>query len=107
MSSATATESAFGDDLTFTRQAPRAVGGVWVVGLVAGHRVQALVFPEHADSPDYELGASRISKLWVQRLADRAVVFNWDRGPDVPARDAVARAVVRFLTAELADRVFA
>jgi hypothetical protein len=107
MSSATTTEPAFGDDLAFTRQTPRAVGGVWVIGLVAGHRFQALVFPEHADSPDYELGASRISKLWVQRLADRAVAFNWDRGPDVPARDPAARAVVRFLTAELADRVFA
>jgi hypothetical protein len=103
---ATASEPAFGDDLTFTRQAPRAVGGVWVIGLVAGHRFQALVFPEHADTPEYELGASRISKLWVQRLADRMVVFNWDRGPDVPAEDPAVRAVVRFLTAELADRVF-
>jgi hypothetical protein len=64
------------------------------------------VFEEHAESPDYELGASRISKLWVQRLSDRAVVFNWDRGADVPAQNPTARAVVRFLTAELADRVF-
>ena len=107
MSSATATEPAFGDDLTFTRQTPRpSVGGIWVIGLVAGHRFQALVFEEHADDPAWELGASRISKLWVQRLSDRAVVFNWDRGPDVPAHDPVARAVVRFLTAELANRVF-
>jgi hypothetical protein len=78
-----------------------------VIGLVAGHRFQALVFPEHAESADYELGASRISKLWVQRLSDRAVVFDWDRGPDVPAHDPQTRAVVRFLTAELANRVFA
>jgi hypothetical protein len=106
MSSATATEPAFGDDLTFTRQAPRAVGGVWVIGLVAGHRFQARVFEDHADDPAWELGVSRISKLWVQRLADRAVVFNWDRGPDVPAQNPIARAVVRFLTTELADRVF-
>jgi hypothetical protein len=107
MSSATATEPAFGDDLTFTRQAPRAaVGGVWVIGLVAGHRFQALVFEGRAEDPAWELGASRIAKLWVQRLADRAVVFNWDRGPDVPAHDAQARVVVRFLTTELADRVF-
>ncbi len=109
MSSAThTTDPAFGSDLTFTRQPPRfGVGGVWVIGLVAGHRFQALVFENHAENPDYELGASRISKLWVQRVCDRAVVFNWDRGPDVPAHDPVARAVVRFLTAELADRVFA
>ncbi len=108
MSSATTTtDPAFGADLTFTRQGPRfGVGGVWVIGLVAGHRFQALVFPEHAENSVWELGASRISKLWVQRLSDRTVVFNWDRGPDVPAQDAPARAVVRFLTAELADRVF-
>ena len=106
MSSATASEPTFGDDLAFTRQAPRGLCGTWMIGLIAGHRFQALVFPEHAESPDNELGASRISKLWVQRRSNPAVVFNWDRGPDVPARDAAARAVVRFLTAELADRVF-
>jgi hypothetical protein len=91
MSSATANEPAFGDDLTFTRQVLRSmVGGTWVIGLVAGHRFQALIFEERADDPAWELGASRISKLWVQRLADRAVVFNWDRGIDVPAQDARA-----------------
>ena len=42
----------------------------------------------------------------MQRLADRAVVFNFDRGPDVPVPDAAARAVVAFLAAGLADRVF-
>jgi hypothetical protein len=77
-----------------------------VIGLLAGHRFQALMFEEHADDPAWELGASRISKLWVQRLSDRAVVFNWDRGLDVPAREVPAREVVRFLTTELADRVF-
>ena len=108
MSSATATEPAFGDDLTFTRQAPRpTVGGTWVIGLVAGHRFQALVFEEHADDPAWELGASRISKLWVQRLADRTVVFNFDRGLDVPAQNELARAVVEFLAERLANRVFA
>ena len=105
-SAATATDPAFGDDLTFTRQPRPAVGGTWVIGLVAGQRFQALVFEEHADDPTWELGASRISKLWVQRLADRTVVFNFDRGLDVPAQDAAARAVVQLLTAELADRVF-
>lgn len=110
MSSATtthATEPAFGDDLTFTRQTRRAaVGGTWVIGLVAGHRFQALVFPAHADDPAYEFGASRISKLWVQRQTDRAVVFNFDRGPDVAAQDHAAHAVVEFLAAHLAGRVF-
>jgi hypothetical protein len=27
--------------------------------------LDALVFPEHADNPEWEIGDSRISKLWV------------------------------------------
>jgi hypothetical protein len=100
-------DPAFGDDLTFTRRRERpAVGGTWVLGLVAGHRFEALVFPEHAADPAWELGESRISKLWVQHLADRTVVFNFDRGLDVPAPDDAARAVIEFLAEHLADRVF-
>jgi hypothetical protein len=92
-----------GDDLTITRTTRRAAGaGTWVIGRLAGHRFEALVFPEHADNPAWEIGDSRISKLWVQRLADRVVVFNWDRGPDVPAADAASQAVVDFLAAGLA-----
>jgi hypothetical protein len=107
MSSAPATaEPAFGDDLAFTLRPRESCGGVWVLGLVAGHRFQALVFPGHAEAPAHELGDSRISKLWVQRLADRAVVFNFDRGPDLPAQGEAARAVVEFLAATLAGRVF-
>jgi hypothetical protein len=101
------TDLDFGDDLTFTIQNPRSAGGTWVIGLVAGHRFQALVFPEHAEAADYELADSRISKLWVQRVADGKVVFNWDRGADVPAADAAASAVVDFLAAGLADHVHA
>jgi hypothetical protein len=108
MAAATRTaDPAFGDDLTFTRQARHGgVGGTWVIGLVAGHRFQALVFPAHAENSGYELGESQISKLWVQRLADGVVVFNFDRGLDVPAPDAQTRAVVDFLTDGLAERVF-
>ena len=70
-----------GDDLRITKTTRRAAGnGTWVCGTFAGHRFDALVFPEHADNPDWEIGDSRISKLWVQRLADRRTVFNWDRG---------------------------
>ncbi len=111
MASATkATETAdpdFGDDLSFTHVNARdSGGGTWVIGLVAGHRFEALVFPEHATDPAWELGESRISKLWVQRLSDRAVVFNWDRGADVAAPDATAARVVEFLAAGLAEHVF-
>ena len=101
-----APNTAFGDDLAFVCQTPRGAGGTWVIGLVAGHRFQALVFSDHAENPAWELGASRISKLWVQRLSDRTVVFHFDRGLDVPAPDAAARAVVEFLAEGLVERVF-
>jgi hypothetical protein len=50
------------------------------------------VFPAHAENPDWELGDSRISKLWIQRLADRTTVFEWDRGPGIEAADELAAA---------------
>ena len=106
MSSAPPTAPAFGDDLAFTLRPRESCGGAWATGLVAGHRFQALVFPGHAEDPDFELGESRISKLWVQRLADAAVVFNFDRGLDVPAADSAAARVAEFLAAELARRIF-
>ena len=97
-----------GDDLRITKTTRRAAGGgTWVCGTIAGHRFDALVFPEHADNPDWEIGESRISKLWVQRLADRRTAFNWDRGADVPAVDPVAAAIVDFLCAGLAEHVYA
>jgi hypothetical protein len=94
-----------GFDLTITRltRRPSPAGGTWLAGRVAGHRFDALVFAGHAENPDYELGRTRISKLWVQRLSDRATVFNFDRGLDVPAADPLAEAIVAFLSAGLAD----
>jgi hypothetical protein len=97
-----------GDDLHITKTTRRAAGnGTWVCGTIAGHRFDALVFPEHADNPDWEIGESRISRLWVQRLADCQTVFNWDRGADVPAADPVAAAIVDFLCAGLAEHTYA
>jgi hypothetical protein len=97
-----------GDDLNITKISRRVSGaGTWVCGTISGHRFDALVFPEHADNREWEIGDSRISKLWVQRLADRRQVFNWDRGADVPATDPVSKAIVDFLCAGLADYVFA
>ncbi len=97
-----------GDDLRITKISLRASGaGKWVCGTIAGHRFDALVFSEHADNPEWEIGDSRISKLWVQRLADRQQVFNWDRGADVPAADATVAAIVDFLCAGLADLAYA
>jgi hypothetical protein len=96
-----------GFDLDITKLQPREHdGGVWVFGTTTGYKFQALVFPDHADSEAYELGRTRISKLWVQRLADRQTTFNFDRGWDVPAKDAVTQQIVAFLGDGLADFVF-
>jgi len=96
-----------GDDLVITKTTRRhSAGGVWVSGTIHGHRFEALVFPEHAEVPEYEIGDSRISKLWLQRQGDKVVVYNWDRGQDVPAADATAAAIVDFLCAGLAESTF-
>ncbi len=97
-----------GCDLEFTKVTRRAAGaGTWVCGTLHGHRFDALVFADHAEVADWEYEDSRISKLWLQRLADRRTVFNWDRGMDVPATDELARTLVDFLAAGLADHTYA
>ena len=96
-----------GDDLVITKTTRRASGGgAWVCGSLNGHRFDALVFPENAENPEWEIDDSRISKLWLQRLADKQTVFNWDRGADVPAADPLAAAIVEFLCAGLADHTY-
>ena len=78
-----------GDDLHITKISRRASGGgAWVCGTIAGHGFDALVVPEHADNPEWEIGDSRVSKLWIKRLADRREVFNWD-----PRRRRIGRGV--------------
>jgi hypothetical protein len=96
-----------GADLKITKTTRRAAGaGTWICGTIAGHRFDALVFPEHAEYAEYELDNSRISKLWLQRLQDKKTVFNWDRGLDVAASTDLTRAIVDFLAAGLADLVY-
>ncbi|MCX7427253.1 MAG: hypothetical protein NTW96_16695 [Planctomycetia bacterium] len=96
-----------GGDLRIAKMTRRASGaGTWVIGTIAGYRFNALVFPEHAECPEYELGDSRISKLWLERIADRATVLNFDRGWDVRPTDATAVAVMDFLAAGLADHIY-
>jgi hypothetical protein len=97
-----------GDDLEITKTTRRAAGaGTWVSGTLMGHRFEALVFPEHAEIPEWEIGDSRISKLWIQRIADKREVFNWDRGPDRMAVDDTALQIVDFLAGGLADFIYA
>jgi len=80
-------------------------GGSWVSGTIAGHRFQGLVFPEHSEG--YELGDSRISKLWVHRISDRTLVANFDRGWDVRPTTPIAAQIVDLLAAGLAETVYA
>ena len=96
-----------GDDLEILKTTCRAAGaGTWVIGCIAGHKFNALVFSEHAECPDYELGDSRISKLWIQRRADGATVVNFDRGWDVRPTSATAQAIADFLAAGLAEHTY-
>ena len=97
----------FGLVLEITQKTRRASGGgTWVSGRVADHRFEALVFPVHAESEAYELGRSRVSKLWVQRRADQQTVFHFDRGLDIGPADATTERLVAFLCAKVADRVY-
>ena len=94
-----------GEDMEITQVTRQGLGGLgsWVCGTVAGYRFTALAFADHAEVPEYEMGDSRISKLWIERLVDKTEVFNWDRGSDVPAADATVEAVVEFLCDGVAE----
>lgn len=89
-----------------TGRGSRGVGGRWVSGSIEGHTFQALVFPEHAESESYELGQSRISKLWLREQKTRATVANFDRGWDIQPATEMARRIVDLLAAGLAETVF-
>lgn len=96
------------ETLTITKIEGRwTVGGRWVMGTIGGHRFEALVFPEHAQCAGYELDDSRISKLCVERISDRATVANFDRGWDRRPTTLVAQQIVDLLAAGLAETVYA
>ena len=82
-------------------------GGAWVSGTINDdYRFQALVFADHAESEEYEIDKSKISKLWIQRTANCKTVFNFDRGLDVPAANTEVQVIVDFLCMGLADFVY-
>ena len=82
-------------------------GGAWVTGTIAGHRFDALVFPEPATNREWEVGGdSRISKLWVQRISDKATVYNWDRGFGAEPTTEMAGVIVDLLAAGLAEHIW-
>ena len=97
-----------GSDLKITKTEGRKLNaqGTWVNGTIAGHTFQVLVFEDHAETESYELGTSRISKLWLRRQADRKVVANFDRGWDLQPTTDEARAIVDFLAAGIAEHTF-
>ncbi len=108
MQNANETDLDLGDDLVIKKQTRReSAGGTWVVGTLHGNKFDALVFPEHAECAEYEIGDSKISKLWIQRMSDRKNTFNWDRGADIPVADATTQAIVDFLCAGLAEYTYA
>ena len=83
--------------------------GAWVSGTIEGYEFEALVFAEHADDASYEIGRSRISKCSIRRRTDGRLVYNWDRGLDIPPADADVQAALEYLLAEVperADRLF-
>lgn len=85
-------------DFETTKTTRRAAGnGPWVCSRLHGYRFEALVFPEHAEDREWELDESKISRLFIQRLVDRQIVFSWDKGPDVPAADETVAAIIDFL----------
>ncbi|MDP1661570.1 MAG: hypothetical protein Q8L55_06600 [Phycisphaerales bacterium] len=81
-------------------------GGTWVSGSIGGHCFNALVFPEHATDPAFELDGSRISKLWLKDSANGTEVASFDRGWDRSPATDTAQAIVGLLAAGLAERVF-
>ena len=96
------------DTLKITKTERRRIGGgTWVSGTIGGHRFDALVFPDHADDPTYELANSRISKLSLQRISDGQVVANFDRGWDVRPTTPIAEQIVDLFAAGLAETVYA
>ena len=102
------THDDLGDSLKITNTEGRQLNapGTWVSGTIAGHAFQVLVFEDHAENADYELGTSRISKLWLQRQADKKEVANFDRGWDLEPTTPDAKAIVDFLAAGIAEHTF-
>ncbi len=97
-----------GNDLVITKTEARQLNapGTWVSGTIAGHTFQVLVFENHAETEENELGTSRISKLWLRRQTDRQVVANFERGWDLQPTTDEAREIVDFLAAGIAEHTF-
>ena len=93
------------DTLTIKKVQQRPVGGSWVTGTIGGHAFEALVFPEPATNPEYEIPGSNISKLWLAD-ARREVVAEFDRGWNRQPSTEAAKQIVDLLAAGLAAHIY-
>ena len=75
-------------------------------GVGAGVKLPGPHHPEHADNPEWEIGDSRISKLWLSHIKTKDTSYNWDRGLDIDAPNKKVQAMVDFLCAGLAEHVY-
>jgi hypothetical protein len=98
--------SDIGGDLQISEITPRkSAGGTWVTGSLNEHRFESLVFNDHADRPENEMGLSRIAKFWLRRESDQKEVCHFDRGWDLEPVTEEAAAITDFLAAGLAEIV--
>ena len=79
--------------------------GSWVTGTIGGHRFEALVFPEPAENPEYEIPGSNMSKFWLADAAGHAVAC-FDRGWELKPATETAQRITDLLAAGLAETVY-
>ncbi len=85
-------------DFQIHKTEPReGAAGTWIIGTVAWHRFEALVFTDNAENREWEIEDSQITKLCIRRMSNKKIVYNWDRGLDVPASDQMVQVIVDFL----------
>ena len=96
-----------GSDFVILKTIRQASGAEsFVIGRLNDHHFDAIVFAEHPKYPDFELGDSRITKLWLQRIADKTTVASFNRAWDMHPTTEIARAIVDFLATNLAERIY-
>lgn len=79
--------------------------GSWVTGTIGGHKFEALVFPEPASDPAFEIPGSNISKFWLADDEGR-VVADFDRGWNLNPATDLAKRITDLLAAGLAETVY-
>lgn len=99
-----------GKVVSVTRIDKSTSGGKFISGYVGPYKFSALVFAEHAENPEWEIGRSRISKLLVSERQSSGwrAVYNWDRGLDmgIPPASENVQAVVDLVCGFAADRLW-